>query len=207
MAGLLLAAVLAAAPAEAETLRLLVLGDSLSAGYGLAQDEAFPAVLQRKLADAGHDVSVLNAGVSGDTTAGGKSRLGWSLAEDPDAAIVELGGNDGLRGLDPQETYRNLDAILAQLDQAGVPALLAGMRAPPNLGDEYGREFAAVYDRLAEAHDVVYYPFFLAGVAAEPALNQDDGIHPNAEGVEEIVRRILPAVETLLARARGRAEG
>jgi len=141
---------------------------------------------------------VLNAGNSGDTTAGGLARIDWALADDPDAVILELGANDGLRGLDPQATYDNLDAILAKLTGEGLPVLLAGMLAPPNLGREYGEDFNAVYPRLAKQHDVPLYPFFLDGVAANPALNQGDGIHPNAAGVAEIVARIKPHVVRLL---------
>lgn len=151
-------------------------------------------------------VRVLDAGVSGDTTAGGLARLDWALSDRPQAAIVELGGNDGLRGLAPAQSYANLAAILDRLAARGIPALLAGMLAPPNLGAEYGQEFAGVFQRLArERPEVVFYPFFLEGVAADPALNQPDRIHPNARGVEEIVRRILPAVETLLDKVPGGA--
>jgi len=181
--------------------RLLVLGDSLAAGYGLPEDDAFPIRLEQALRDGGRAVEVVNGGVSGDTTAGGKARLDWLLADRPDAVIVELGGNDGLRGLDPAETYRNLDAILERLRAEGIPTLLAGMLAPPNLGRDYGDEFRAVFARLADEHEVAFYPFFLDGVAADPALNQPDGIHPNAAGVATIVERILPAVESLLERA------
>jgi acyl-CoA thioesterase-1 len=151
-------------------------------------------------------VRVLDGGVSGDTTAGGLARLDWALADRPDAVIVELGGNDGLRALPPAQTEANLAAILDRLAARGTPALLAGMLAPPNLGAAYGGEFAAVFHRLAQARPgVVFYPFFLDGVAADPALNQPDGIHPNAAGVAEIVRRILPAVEALLAKVPGAA--
>jgi len=185
---------------RAETIRILGLGDSLMAGYGLAEEDAFPTRLEAALKARGHDVEIINAGVSGDTTAGGRARLAWSLAENPDAAIVELGGNDGLRGLPPEETYANLDAILSELAAAEVPALLTGMLAPPNMGRQYGEEFAAVFPRLAEKHDVVFDPFFLEGVAADESLNQGDGIHPNPEGVAKIVERILPKVEGLIAR-------
>ncbi|MBX6745282.1 MAG: arylesterase [Acetobacteraceae bacterium] len=190
-----------AEPARAASIRLLALGDSLTAGYGLPQGQGFVPQLQAALRAHGHDAQVLDAGVSGDTTAGGLARLDWALADQPQAAIVELGGNDGLRGLPPRETRANLDAILSRLKARGVPTLLAGMLAPPNLGADYGREFAEVFKSLARDHpEVVFYPFFLEGVAADPALNQPDGIHPNAKGVEVIVRRILPAVETLLGR-------
>jgi acyl-CoA thioesterase-1 len=181
--------------------RLLVLGDSLAAGYGLPQDQGFVPRLEAALRAHGRAVQVLNAGVSGDTTAGGLARLDWALAERPDAALVELGGNDGLRGLPPRQSRASLAAILDKLAARNIPTLLAGMLAPPNLGAEYGREFAAVFTELSrERPEVVFYPFFLDGVAGDPALNQPDGIHPNARGVEEVVRRILPAVERLLDR-------
>ena len=196
-----LAAFIAFSPgaAKAET-QLLVLGDSLTAGYGLPKEDAFPAQLQKALDAAGHEVVVVDAGVSGDTTAGGRSRLGWALSEDIDAVIVELGGNDGLRGIDPSETGANIDAILAELKERELPALLAGMLAPPNLGRDYGDAFNAVFATAAVKHGAVFYPFFLDGVAADPSLNQSDGIHPNAEGVAIVVERILPYVETLLER-------
>lgn len=182
----------------AESLRLLALGDSLTAGYGVAADAAFPAQLERALRAEGYDVAVLNAGVSGDTTAGGKARLDWALADRPQVAIVELGANDGLRGLDPALTERNLDDILGRLRKAGVKVLLTGMLAPPNYGPDYARAFADVFPRLAKRHDVAFYPFFLDGVARDPRLNQPDGLHPTREGVAEIVRRILPSVKAVL---------
>jgi acyl-CoA thioesterase-1 len=185
-----------------EPVRLMVLGDSLTAGYGLPERDGFPAKLEASLRAQGYAVEVIDAGVSGDTTAGGLARLPWLLGGPPEslphAVMVELGGNDGLRGLDPQAMYANLDAILTQLAERGVPALLTGMKAPPNLGAEYGRAFEAVFHRLADKHDVPLYPFFLEGVALVPRLNQPDGIHPNAEGVTEIVRRILPATKAFL---------
>lgn len=178
--------------------RIVVLGDSLTAGYGLEPGQAFPARLQAALHERGIAATVINAGVSGDTTAGGLARLDWTVKDEPDAVIVELGANDGLRGLDPQETYDNLDAIVTQLKERNIPVLLAGMKAPPNLGKEYGEAFDAVYPRLAETHDVMLYPFFLDGVAAEPDLNQSDGLHPTAEGIQVIVERILPYVTRLI---------
>jgi len=187
-----------APPAPAGPIRLLVLGDSLAAGYGLAANEAFPAQLERALRAKGHNVNVINAGVSGDTSAGGRARLDWSLADNPHAVIVELGANDGLRGLEPASTAENLGAILETLKKRGTPTLLAGMYAPPNLGAAYGKEFSALYPRIAKEHGAALYPFFLDGVAAEAALNQGDGIHPNAKGVAVIVARILPAVEELI---------
>lgn len=188
-------------PATADQTRLLAFGDSLVAGYGLPQDQGFTAQLESALRKAGYDIAVTNAGSSGDTTAGGRSRVAWSLADKPDAAIVVLGGNDGLRGLDPSQTHANLAAILTEFSNAGVPVLLAGMLAPPNLGRAYGEEFSAAYRRLDAEFDVVFYPFFLDGVAAEADLNQPDGIHPNEKGVAEIVERMLPSLKDLLARA------
>jgi acyl-CoA thioesterase-1 len=195
----------AQSPLGGPELRLLMLGDSITAGFGLPRAEALPARLEAALRARGRNVRVIDAGVSGDTTAGGRARLDWALADRPDAAIVALGANDALRALPPAQTRENLEAILDGLARREIPALLAGMLAPPNLGPEYGREFAAVFADIArERPGLALYPFLLDGVAAERALNQPDGIHPNAEGVEEIVRRILPAVEALLDRARAR---
>lgn len=189
----------AATPPEAgETLQIVAFGDSLSAGYGVGPGESFPEQLQAALRDAGHDVSVANAGVSGDTTSGGLARLEWSVPQEADLVIVELGANDALRGISPEITERNLDQILAKLQARDQAALLAGMMAPPNMGADYAAEFDGIYQRLADKYDVAFYPFFLDGVAAEPALNQDDGMHPNPEGVAVIVERILPAVTEAL---------
>ena len=183
-----------------------MLGDSLTAGFGLPRAQAFPAQLERALRARGRDVTVVDAGVSGDTSAGGLARLPWVLgstpAEAPDAVIVELGGNDVLRGFAPSTTASNLDAILAELKRRGVPTLVAGMRAPPNLGAEYEREFNAIYPELARRYGALLFPFFLEGVAGVPALNQPDGIHPNAEGVAVIVKDMTPTVEQLLDRRR-----
>jgi acyl-CoA thioesterase-1 len=189
------------APARAEApARLMVLGDSLAAGFGLPSAQAFPARLEAALRARGHDIQVVNAGVSGDTSAGGLARLDWVLRQaSPRFAIVEFGGNDGLRGLSPAQMQENLNRIVVRLKGAGVGVLLAGMLAPPNLGREYGAEFNQVFARVAEQHGVALYPFFLDGVAADPTLNQPDGIHPNAQGVERIVARILPYVERLIA--------
>ncbi len=186
------------AGAEAPTTRIAVLGDSLTAGYGLPVGDAFPSRLEAALRAEGIAVEVLSAGVSGDTTAGGRARLDWVLADRPDAVIVELGANDGLRGIDPEATFANLDAIVARLKAERIAVLLAGMRAPPNLGREYGAAFNDIYPRLAAKHGVPLYPFFLAGVAARPELNQTDGMHPNARGVAVIVERIAPHVKRLL---------
>lgn len=179
-----------------------MLGDSLSAGLGLAEAEAFPAKLQAALRTRGYDVAVINAGVSGDTASAGLARLDWAAPEGTDAVVLELGANDALRGIDPAVTRAALDAMLRRLRQRGIAVLLAGMRAPPNLGREYVAAYDRMFPELAKAHAVVYYPFFLDGVAADPALNQRDGVHPNAAGVQVIVDRILPAVEQLIARAR-----
>jgi acyl-CoA thioesterase I len=184
----------------AEPLRILMLGDSLTAGFGLIKDESLPAQLQVALEPMVPGVRVINAGVSGDTTAGGQARLAWSLAERLDAVIIALGANDGLRGLAPKQTYANLDAIITTAKDARVPVLLAGMRAPPNLGREYGSAFDAIFPQLAAKHGVVFHSFLLEGVAARPELNQDDGIHPNARGVEVIVSNLLPHVRALIAK-------
>ena len=187
--------------AAREPIRLLALGDSLTAGYGLPQGEGFVPRLQAALAARGRAVRIIDAGVSGDTTAGGLARLDWALADKPQAALVELGGNDGLRGLPPRGSHANLAGILDKLAAAHVPVLLAGMLAPPNLGADYGREFAGMFTSLTrERPGILFYPFFLEGVAGDPALNQPDGIHPNPQGVAVIVGRILPMVEALLDR-------
>jgi acyl-CoA thioesterase-1 len=190
---------LAQAPRE---VRILALGDSLTAGYGLARSEGFVAQLQAALRARDVPATVLDAGVSGDTSAGGRARLDWALADRPDAAIVALGGNDLLRAIDPAATYANLDDILRRLAARNIPVLLAGMLAPRNLGPEFVEAFEGAYRRLAAEHDVVFYPFFLEGVATDPALNQPDGIHPNARGVAVMVERILPSVEALIARVK-----
>jgi len=188
---------------QVPAIRILALGDSLTAGFGLARGEGFVAQLQAALRANGFaGLIVLDGGVSGDTTAGGRARLDWALAEKPHGAIVALGGNDGLRGLPPAATAQNLAAIMDRLlERERLPVLLAGMLAPPNLGADYAREFATAFARHAERPGVIWYPFFLDGVAAEPALNQPDGIHPNAQGVAEMVRRLLPAANELAGRA------
>lgn len=191
--------ILLAAPLRAGTPpKLVILGDSLTAGYGLPLAEAFPARLQQALAAKGAAADVVSAGVSGDTTAGGLARVDRVLQQSPDAVILELGANDGLRGLEPGQTYAQLDAILNRLDAKKIPVLIVGMKAPPNLGRDYGAEFESIYPKLAERHQAALYPFFLDGVAADPALNQQDGMHPNAKGVEVIVERILPYVLRLI---------
>lgn len=190
------------APTPSRPLRLLMLGDSITAGYGLPAADALPVRLQEALRARGRNVTVINAGVSGDTTAGGRARLDWSLAERPDAVIVALGGNDVLRGIDPRATRANLTTILDRLRDRGLPAMLAGMLSPPNLGADYARELDAVFRDLGGREGVVSYAFLLEGVATNPAMNQPDRIHPNQRGVAELVRRMLPAVETLLDRVR-----
>ncbi len=189
-------------PSSAAQTRLLVLGDSLTAGYGLPANQAFPARLEQALGEKGYEVQVLNAGVSGDTTAGGLARLDWALADNPDAAIVELGANDGLRGINPAATRANLDAIVGRFAAKGIPVMVAGMLAPPNLGRDFSRDFNAIFREVAAKHDALLYPFFLEGVATNAQLNQGDGIHPNARGVDIIVAGILPTVIKLLEEAR-----
>ena len=194
VAGLLLALWSVPSASAAEPLRILAFGDSLTAGFGLPDADGFVAQLQAALTDKGIAARVTNAGVSGDTTAGGLARLDWSLADDPQLVIVELGANDGLRGLDPKTTAANLDGILAKLESQKRAVLLAGMKAPRNLGTEYTTAFDAIYPDLAARHHVTLYPFFLDGVATDPQLNQEDGIHPNAAGVKVVVGHILPYV-------------
>lgn len=194
---LLAAAVLCAAalaPAHAQSVRIAMLGDSLTAGFGLAPDQALPARLEQALKAAGRDVSVANHGVSGDTSAGGLSRLDWTLGDKPRLVIVALGANDALRGLDPEETERNLDAVITRIKEAGAAVLLCGMKAPRNYGPEYVAKFDGLYQRLAAKHGVPLVPFLLEGVAMVADLNQPDGIHPNARGVDAIVASLAPAV-------------
>ncbi len=180
----------------------MVLGDSLSAGFGLSAEAAFPSRLAEALKSKASAVSITNAGVSGDTASGGLDRLDWSVPDGTDAVILELGANDALRGLDPKLTKTALDTILRKLSDRHITVLLAGMRAPRNMGSDYAREFDAIYPALASTYPVVFYPFFLDGVAADPKLNQGDGMHPNSAGVDVIVARILPRVEELISRAR-----
>ena len=199
--------------AAAQEVTIAALGDSLTHGYGLAPRDAFPAQLERWLRARGHDVTVVNAGVSGDTTAGGLSRMDWTLTPDVDAVIVELGGNDLLRGIDPRASRANLDAILTRLGAEGLPALIAGLPAPGNYGADWKRDFDAMFPELAEKHGAILYPNFLWAIAPDMSMKdramreaagklmQADGIHPNAGGVARIVEDIGPAVETLIARA------
>ncbi len=188
-----------ASPANAAARRLLVLGDSLTAGYGLPRADGFQPRLIEALRSKGIEIAIADGSVSGDTSAGGLARLDWVLAGGADAAIVELGANDGLRGLDPGEMERNLTAILDRLAAKRVKVLLSGMYPPSNFGPDYRRDFRAVFDRLSQRPGILYDPFFLEGVAGAAALNQADGIHPNADGVARIVARLLPLVERLLS--------
>jgi acyl-CoA thioesterase I len=192
------------ASAAERTIRILAFGDSLTQGYGVPPGQDFPTQLGRALQAKGLNVATINAGVSGDTSAGGLARLDWSLADAknaPDVAIVELGANDGLRGLPPAEMEKNLDGILGKLKARKIPVLLAGMKSPRNLGASYAAEFDAVFPRLAKKYDVLYYPFFLEGVALQPQLIQPDGLHPNPKGVEIIVKNIAPLVIKLVQQA------
>lgn len=188
-----------AVPAMAEqTFSIVALGDSLTAGYGLAREDAFTTRLEQRLQANGLNVEVVNAGVSGDTSKGGLARIDWSVPDGSGLVIVELGANDALRGISPAETAKNLDAIIARLRQRGIGVLLTGMLAPPNMGKIYGAAFNAIYPKLAEKHGVELYPFFLDGVVADPKLNQADGIHPNAAGTAVIVERLSPTVDKLV---------
>ena len=187
--------------AEPRPAVIVAFGDSLAAGLGLPQDQAFPAQLEAALKARGHDVRVINAGVSGDTASAALKRLDWALPEDASAVIVELGGNDALQGIPPEGTKQALEAILRKLQARGLPVLLAGMEAPRNMGNDYVEEFRAIYADLAKRYDVIFYPFFLEGAALNDGMMQGDGIHPNAAGVAAIVDNIMPKVDELLARA------
>lgn len=180
----------------------MVLGDSLSAGYGLSGSDAFPSKLGIALKAKGIAAEIINAGVSGDTATGGLDRLGWSVPDSADAVIVELGANDALRGVNPEVTKKALNDILQNLKKRNIPVLLAGMLSPPNMGADYTKEFDAIYPALAKEYGVLFYPFFLDGVAADATLNQKDGMHPNSKGVDMIVERILPKVEELIGRVK-----
>lgn len=200
---LLVAGVSGASSANAAPVRILVFGDSLTAGFGIQENEAFPARLQAALNAEGEGTIVENAGVSGDTSAGGLARLDWALAGAvPDLVILELGANDGLRGLPPDTTEANLDAIMEHLHMKNIPMLLAGMLAPPNMGKEYGAEFRSIYPRLAEKYAVTLYPFFLEGVFGNQELMQKDNLHPNPKGVDVVVAGILPYVRRVLEQER-----
>lgn len=186
-------------PARAgQTFKIVALGDSLTAGYGLPPEDAFTTRLEQRLRTNGLNVEVINAGVSGDTSKAGLARVDWSVPDGIGLVIVELGANDALRGISPDQTANNLDAIIARLKQRGIAVLLTGMLAPPNMGQEYEAAFNAIYPALQKKHDVPLYPFFLDGVAADPQLNQADGIHPNAAGTAVIVERLSPVIDKLV---------
>ena len=185
----------------ADPIRIVAFGDSLTAGFGLEPRQAFPAQLQKILKARGHNVIVANAGVSGDTTAAGLERLAWAVPDGTDAVIVEFGGNDALRGIDPKVTRANLEKIISSLKERNIPTLLAGIRAPANWGEDYSKAFDTIFPDLAQEHGLVFYPFFLEGVVLNPKLNLNDGLHPSSKGIAEIVKRIVPSVEELIDRA------
>ena len=193
----------ATAARENRPVKMVVLGDSLSAGLGLSGSAAFPERLQKSLETKGIKVDMINAGVSGDTASGGRDRLDWSVPDGTEAVILELGANDALRGIDPKVTRSALTDIVTRLKARGIAVLLCGMYAPPNYGADYSASFNAIYPDIAKQFGVPLYPFFLEGVATEAKLNQPDGIHPTAEGVDTIVRNILPSVQALLASISG----
>jgi acyl-CoA thioesterase-1 len=184
--------------------KIVALGDSLTTGLGLPARDAFPARLQQALKAKGIAAEIVDAGVSGDTASGGLSRLDWSVPQDADAVIVELGANDALRGIDPKVTRAALDKIVAQLRERKIEVLLCGMLAPRNLGGDYAASFDPIFPEIAKAHGVVFHPFFLEGIAADPKFTQSDGMHPNAAGVGKIIEGILPKVEELIARVRAK---
>jgi acyl-CoA thioesterase-1 len=193
--------------AQAAETVIVALGDSLTAGYGLPQDQSFSAQLEAALRARGRNVRVINAGVSGDTTSAALQRLDWALPEDAGAVIVELGGNDALQGLPPESTKQALGKIIARIQAKGLPVLLAGMEAPRNMGKDYVEAFSAIYPDLAAQYGVILYPFFLEGAALNDGLMQKDSIHPNGKGVAVIVENILPKVEELLAQAQAKVDG
>ena len=197
-ASLAITALLSTGIAQAEPLKLVGFGDSLMAGYQLPAADAFPVKLEAALRAKGHEVEIANAGVSGDTTSGGLARLDWSIPDGTQGVILELGANDALRGIAPEETEKNLDAMLTRLKERGIAVLLAGMLAPPNMGADYAGRFDGIYRRLSEKHGVPLYPFFLDGVVTKANLQIEDGMHPNPAGVDVMVQSILPTVETFL---------
>jgi len=211
LAGMLLFAatisgtMIAGAAAEAgKPVHIVAFGDSLTSGYGLRQSQAFPVQLQKALRARGHNVTISNAGIAGDTTAAGLARFDWAIGDDADAVILEFGANDALRGIDPKVTRDNLQKILAKLQARGIPVLLTGMRSPANWGDTYADDFDGIFPALAKEHALMFYPFFLDGVVLNSKLNQGDGMHPNVKGVAEIVRQIVPKVEELITKAQAR---
>jgi len=189
--------------AQADTVQIVGFGDSLMAGYELAPSDAFPSKLEAALKAEGYDVAISNAGVSGDTSTSGLARINWSVPEGTDAVLLQLGANDALRGLSPENTRQNLDAMIAGLQKRGIAVLLVGMLAPPNMGDDYAERFNTIYPELAEARAVPLYPFFLDGVAAQSGLDIGDGMHPNPKGVDIMVARFLPYAEDLIASING----
>jgi acyl-CoA thioesterase I len=206
-AALLFALSFGAARAAAGETVIVALGDSLTAGYGLPQDQSFPAQLEAALKARGHDVRVVNAGVSGDTALAGLQRLDWAVPDDADAVILELGANDALQGLPPDRTKATLAKIIERLQAKDLKVLLAGMEAPRNLGEEYVAAFGAMYPDLAAQYDVILYPFFLEGAALNDGLMLNDGLHPNGKGVAAMVETIMPKVEELLAETRAQGDG
>lgn len=193
---------LVASPVNAQPIKIVAFGDSLIAGFGLKANESFPAQLEIALRKKGHNVEIVNAGVSGDTTSGGLSRLDWSVQDGTDAVIVVLGANDMLRGMEPEIARKNLEQIVSRLKARKIEVILGGMRAAPNLGAEYAKKFDAIYADLAKEHDILIYPFFLDGVAGQRDLNLSDGIHPTPKGVSLVVERIMPSVESLIERVK-----
>ncbi|WEX88838.1 arylesterase [Sinorhizobium garamanticum] len=185
---------------RAESVSLVGFGDSLMAGYQLPPEDAFPVRLEKALKDKGFDVTVANAGVSGDTTSGGLARIDWSVPDGTKGVILELGANDALRGIPPEESRKNLEAMIARLKERGIAVLLAGMMAPPNMGTDYAARFNPIYPELAAKYDLEFYPFFLDGVAIDGALKLEDGMHPNSRGVGEMVERFLPVAERFIAK-------
>ncbi|ASY58551.1 Arylesterase precursor [Sinorhizobium sp. CCBAU 05631] len=183
------------AAARAESLSLVGFGDSLMAGYQLPPEDAFPARLEKALKDKGFDVTIANAGVSGDTTSGGLARIDWSVPDGTKGVILELGANDALRGVSPEETRKNLEAMIDRLQERGIAVLLVGMMAPPNMGGDYGARFNLIYSDLAREHKLAFYPFFLDGVVTKAGLQLDDGMHPNSDGIAVMVERFLPTAE------------
>lgn len=197
-ASLAITALLSVGAARAEPVKLVGFGDSLMAGYQLPAADAFPVKLEKALREKGYEIDIANAGVSGDTSSGGLARLDWSIPEGTQGVILELGANDALRGIPPEETEKNLDAMLTRLKERGIAVLLAGMLAPPNMGPEYGERFNGIYRRMAEKHGVALYPFFLDGVVTKANLQLEDGMHPNTEGVDVMVATMLPAAEAFI---------
>ncbi|WP_275785793.1 arylesterase [Pararhizobium gei] len=189
------AIVIAVAPARADTLNLVGFGDSLMAGYKLPAEDAFPARLEKALRAKGHDVTIANAGVSGDTTSGGLARIDWSVPDGTKGVVLELGANDARRGIEPDETRKNIAAMIEKLQSRGISVLLVGMLAPPNMGEKYASKFNAVYPELAKTYGVAFYPFFLDGVVQDESLKIEDGMHPNGNGIGVMVERMMPVAE------------